>query len=88
VAHVAVDPTYAETVSLHEPYHVFVQVYGDAEVFVASRTPAGFEVRVRNGDPSVEFSYRIMAKRRGHEANRLDRAPNADGLIQPGARQR
>jgi hypothetical protein len=78
LAVVAIDPIFAQTVNLHEPYHVFVQVYGDAEVYVANRTPTGFEVVLRDGDANVEFSYRLVASRLGYEDHRLERAPEAD----------
>jgi hypothetical protein len=98
-AKVTIDPIFAQTVNLKEPYHVFVQVYGDADVYVTTRTATGFEVRLRSGDAAVEFSYRLAAKRLGFEAQRLERAawadsdPNlypekvgtADGTSQPGA---
>ncbi len=75
---VAIDPVFAETVNLTEPYHVFLQAYGDADLYVASRSTEGFEVRLREGDPAVEFSYRLVAKRLGYEQDRLARAPWAD----------
>jgi len=79
VAVVAIDPTFAQTVNLQEePYHVFVQVYGNAEVYVTDRTSTQFQVRLRAGDPNVEFSYRVVAKRLGYEGHRLERAPWAD----------
>lgn len=78
VAVIRIDPIFAQTVNLNEPYHVFVQPYGDASLYVTNRTPTGFEVRLHDGDPSVEFSYRIVAKRRGYESTRLERAPWAD----------
>jgi hypothetical protein len=71
-ATVHIDALFAETVNLNQPYHVFVQPYGDAELYVTDRTPASFVVRLRSGDPDVEFSYRIVAKRRGYEATRLE----------------
>jgi hypothetical protein len=71
-ATVTIDPLFAETVNLDAEYHVFVQVYGDAEVYVSNRTPSHFEVHLRDGDPSVEFSYRIVAKRLGYESQRLE----------------
>jgi hypothetical protein len=73
-AYVAIDPVYAETVNLAEPYHVFIQVYGDADVYVTDRTPAGFVVQGHDGDPEVEFSYRIVARRLGFEDLRLERS--------------
>ncbi len=78
VAVITIDPLFAQTVNLKEPYHVFVQPYGDASLYVTNRTPTGFEVRLHDGDPNVEFSYRIVAKRLGYENARLERAPWAD----------
>jgi hypothetical protein len=76
---ITIDPTFAETVRLDLPYHVFLQPYGAAEVYVAKRTPTGFTVVVRNGEQNAEFSWRVVATRRGFEGRRLDRAPWADG---------
>ncbi len=89
---IAIDPLFAQTVNLSEPYHVFVQVYGNAEVYVSNRTPQSFEVHLRGGDPNVEFSYRLVAKRLGFEDNRLGPAPWADadphsGQAQPGVQE-
>jgi hypothetical protein len=78
LAVVTIDPVFAQTVNLAEPYHVFAQVYGDAEVYVSGRTPEQFEVRLRDGDPGTEFSYRIVARRLGYEKDRLAPAPWAD----------
>lgn len=80
VAVIPIDVIFAQTVNLEEPYHVFVQVYGDAEVYVTDRTAAGFEVHLRDGDPGVEFSYRVVGKRLGYEDDRLERAPWDDDL--------
>ncbi|MBN1977626.1 MAG: hypothetical protein JW918_09520 [Anaerolineae bacterium] len=79
LAVITIDEVFAQTVNLDEPYHVFVQVYGDAEVYVSNRTATQFEVHLRDGDPAVEFSYRIVAKRLGYEDDRLEPAPWADG---------
>ena len=38
-AKVTIDPIFAQTVNLKEPYHVFVQVYGDADVYVTDLDP-------------------------------------------------
>lgn len=75
---VEIDPTFTQTVNLTEPYHVFLQAYGDAGLYVSSRTGESFEVRLGEGDPAVEFSYRLVAKRLGYEEQRLTRAPWAD----------
>lgn len=75
---IEVDRLFAETVNLGEPYHAFLQAYGAAELYVSERTATAFEVRGREGDPDVEFSYRLVAKRRGYEKTRLGHAPWAD----------
>lgn len=75
---VYLDPVFREAANFDGQYHVFVEECGDADTYVSKRTPEYFEVRVRSGDPDVEISYRIVAKRRGYEATRLEAAPWAD----------
>jgi hypothetical protein len=75
---IPIDPIFAQTANLKEPYLVFLEEYGDAELYVADRTPEKFVVRVGRGEPNVQFGYRLMAKRLGYEAERLERAPWAD----------
>jgi hypothetical protein len=75
---IAIDPVFAQTVNLDEPYHVFTEVYGPAKVYITHRAPTHFEVRLHEGQRDVEFSYRMVAKRAGYEGDRLERAPWAD----------
>ena len=75
---ITIDQLYAQTVNLNEPYHVFLQAYGDAELYVSNRRADSFEVHLREGDVDVEFSYRIVAPRMGHEVARMERAAWAD----------
>jgi hypothetical protein len=77
---VLLDPSFAQTINPDEPYHVFLQARGRAELYVGETTPLGFEVVLKDGDPSAEFSYRIVAKRLGFEGKRLEAAPWADRL--------
>ena len=74
---VTIDPVFAETVNLDEPYHVFLQAYGDANIYVDNRTSDSFEVRAsqHSTEFDIEFSYRIVAKRLGFEDQRLEFAP-------------
>jgi hypothetical protein len=87
-ARILLDPTFAQTVDVDKPYLVFVQAYGDADMYVRDRTPLGFEVVFRGGnDRNAEFGYRVVAKRKGFEAQRLERAPwadNATGIASTG----
>ena len=75
---IRIDPTFSETVRLDQAYHVFLQTYGPADLYVVRRSSRSFEVRARSGAADAEFSYRIVGKRRGFEDRRLDRAPWAD----------
>jgi len=77
-ASIDIDPLFAETVNLEEPYHVFIQSYGNAELYVSKRNPVSFEVKLRDGEPGVEFSYRVVAKRKDYEQTRLEHASMAD----------
>jgi hypothetical protein len=79
-ARVLLDPSFAQTINPDEPYHVFLQARGRAELYVGETTPLGFEVALKDGDPSAGFSYRIVAKRLGFESKRLEAAPWADRL--------
>ncbi len=72
------DSVFAQTVNLEEDYHVFVQPYGDANLYVYNRSSSGFEVHSSAGESDVKFSYRVVALRLGHEDKRLARAPWAD----------
>jgi hypothetical protein len=75
---IAIDKLFAETVNLSEPYHVFLEEYSDADLYVSNRTPTSFEVKLRNGDQNADFSYRIVAKRKGYEQARLEHESIAD----------
>ena len=75
---IKIDPIFAQTVNLDEPYHVFLQVYDNADLYVTNRAADGFEVFLRDGAVNAEFSYRIVALRLGHEDSRMERAPWAD----------
>jgi len=75
---IEIDRLFAETVSFNEPYHVFVQPYDDASLYVSERTSSGFTVRSRDNSQDVEFSYRIVAKRKGYELARLEHEPMGD----------
>jgi hypothetical protein len=73
VAVVTIDPAFAETVSESAEYHVFLTPKGDSRgLYVINETPTSFEVRESGGGTSsLAFDYRIVAKRRGFETERL-----------------
>jgi hypothetical protein len=69
---VKIDPEFATVVKTNQ-YHVFVTPYGDSHgLYVTKKTGKGFEVREQQGGKgNVEFSYRIVAKRKDIKGERL-----------------
>ena len=67
------DSTFAAAANTGVEYHVFLTPKGDAEpIFVTSENAAGFEVRESgHGGHNISFDYRIVARRRGLELQRL-----------------
>jgi len=72
-AHVSLEPIFGKTVNTAIEYHVFLTPDGDCKgLYVSNKTANGFEVHeLSGGQSSIAFEYRIMAKRAGHEAERL-----------------
>jgi hypothetical protein len=70
---VSIEPAFAETVSADAGYHVFLTPNGDSKgLYVTAKTATSFEVHESGGGTaSLSFDYRIVAKRRGFEAQRL-----------------
>jgi hypothetical protein len=73
VALVKIDPAFAETITADSSYHIFLTPKGDSNgLYVINETPTSFEVREsKGGTSSLAFDYKIVAKRRGYEAERL-----------------
>ena len=73
VAIVTIDLAFAEMANTGTDYHVFLTPNGDSKgLYVAARTSTSFEVHESGGGASsLSFDYRIVAKRRGYEAQRL-----------------
>jgi len=70
---VTIDTAFAETANTGTGYHVFLTPNGDSKgLYVVARTATSFEVHESgSGTSSVSFDYRIVAKRRGYESQRL-----------------
>jgi hypothetical protein len=73
VAWIPLDASFAEATNAAVTYHVFLTANGDSNgLYVARKTPAGFEVREHGGGGSnVAFDYRIVVRRRGYETIRM-----------------
>lgn len=66
---VYLDDKFIETINNNCEYQVFLQSYGDGNVYVSKRTPSYFVV---NGTPNMSFGWEIKAVQRDYELNRLD----------------
>ena len=72
-ATVSIDAAFAETANTGTDYHVFLTPNGDSKgLYVIAKSATSFEVRESGGgSASLSFDYRIVAKRKGYEAQRL-----------------
>jgi hypothetical protein len=73
-ARVRLDPEFNALVR-GDKYHIFLTPKGDSKgLYVSSQGPNGFEVRQQQGGTStLEFDYRVVAKRRDIPGRRLER---------------
>jgi hypothetical protein len=72
-AYVALDASLVRGIDGTKPYLVTITPEGDCDgLYVANRTPQGFEVReLHGGRSSVQFAYRLVAHPYGAPATRL-----------------
>jgi hypothetical protein len=83
VANVAIDRSFAATID-RSKYHVFLTPDGDASLYVAQKTTAGFVVReVHGGRSTLPFDYRIVARPLDGKNDRLPPAPALRKPIRP-----
>jgi len=70
---VTLEPVFAQTINASLDYHVFLTPRGDCKgLYVSNAGPSSFEVHeLGGGTSSLDFDYRIMAKRKGYEDIRL-----------------
>jgi hypothetical protein len=75
VARVEVDPDFAAVSRLGDDHHVFLTPEGPSNgLYVTDRSSTGFEVREQGeGTSEISFSCRIMTRRAGVGAGRLER---------------
>jgi hypothetical protein len=72
-ATVKIEQMFATTVNLSDTYHVFLTPLGDCALYVAEKTTESFQVRGLDGVTcSIDFDYRLVAKRAGYEDLRLE----------------
>lgn len=69
VCYIYIDPILLDTIETKCNYQVFVQAYGEGNVYPVERTETYFIV---NGTPGLKFGWRLTAKQRGYENYRLE----------------
>jgi hypothetical protein len=81
-AEVELDPDFAAVSDVEADYHVFLTPEDESNgLFVSSREPEVFTVREqRRGKSTLTFSYRIVAKRKDLDAERLAEVEIPDPL--------
>jgi hypothetical protein len=75
VARITLDPVFIQTIV--GEYVISVTPYGNAALYVSDIGSGYFEVRSRDGDPNVRFSWRVSAARKGYENVRLEKVDDA-----------
>lgn len=72
---VTIEPGFAQTVNTTIAYHVFLTPKGDCNgLYVTNEGSTSFEIReLQKGRSDLQVTYRIVAKRKGHEHLRLAR---------------
>ncbi|WP_195259326.1 hypothetical protein [Clostridium paraputrificum] len=69
VCYIYIDPILLDTIDTKCNYQVFVQAYGEGNVYPVERTETYFII---NGTPGLKFGWRLTAKQRGYENYRLE----------------
>lgn len=69
LCYIYIDPILLDTINTKCNYQVFVQAYGEGNVYPVERTETYFIVK---GTPGLKFGWRLTAKQRGYENYRLE----------------
>jgi len=92
-AHVELDPLFLETVTIDKthPMRVFVQLHDrNCNGVAVEKGLTGFDVvELKSGLSNGSFDYRVVAKRKGFESQRLDycKAAETDSYLYPELRE-
>lgn len=69
ICHVSLDDVFYETINTGCNYQVFLQKYGQGDLWIKERTPTHFVVE---GTPGLTFAWEMKARQAGYEYERLD----------------
>ena len=65
---IPIEEIFAETVSVEYGYQVFLQKYGEGDIYVAERNDTEFVIK---GTPNLKFAWEIKVRQKGFENDRL-----------------
>ena len=69
LCYITIEDIFSEVVNTKHIYQVFLQKYGNGDVWIKDRKENYFIVE---GTPNTSFAWEIKAKRRGYESNRME----------------
>ena len=69
LCYITIEDIFSEVVNTKHIYQVFLQKYGNGDVWIKNREENYFIVE---GTPNTSFAWEIKAKRRGYESNRME----------------
>ena len=69
LCYIYLDDVFSETIETEYVYNVFLQRYGQGEIWVEKLHPLYFTVK---GTPGMEFAWEVKAKQRGYGMDRLE----------------
>lgn len=80
LCYVFVDDVFYETINTSCNYQVFLQKYGQGDLWIKERTPTHFIVE---GTPNLSFAWELKARQAGYEYERLDKfnMPEEEAVI-------
>lgn len=70
ICYIFVDDIFLETINTDCQYQVFLQKYGQGDVWVEERNPDYF---IAKGTPNLKFGWELKARQSGYEMERLER---------------
>lgn len=77
LCYIIIDPVFAQTI-LTAHYQVFLQKYGDGDIFVKERHGGYFIVQ---GTPNMSFGWEIKARQLDYEMKRLDKKIDTVNIV-------
>lgn len=64
-----IDDAFSETIDTKVQYQVFLQAYGEGNVYIRKRTPSYFVVK---GPPNLHFGWEMKAVQMGYDSMRME----------------